>query len=152
MIRRPPRSTLFPYTTLFRSGERAPATAPDRRRGHAGAGAAGALLAKRLLRAVRDRRPALLRPAADPGVGLVGDDDLVHQRLVVVAREHGVRRVDLGRGLALLVQELELHRQAPFFATVRIAGRTVTKPLFAPGTAPLTSSRCRASSTRTTSR
>src|SRR5258707_10040833 len=25
MIRRPPRSTLFPYTTLFRSGERQPA-------------------------------------------------------------------------------------------------------------------------------
>src|SRR5687767_15541555 len=25
MIRRPPRSTLFPYTTLFRSGGRAPA-------------------------------------------------------------------------------------------------------------------------------
>src|SRR2546422_7642464 len=25
MIRRPPRSTLFPYTTLFRSGERAAA-------------------------------------------------------------------------------------------------------------------------------
>src|SRR5258707_6853706 len=24
MIRRPPRSTLFPYTTLFRSGERQP--------------------------------------------------------------------------------------------------------------------------------
>src|SRR2546425_11511702 len=24
MIRRPPRSTLFPYTTLFRSGEQAP--------------------------------------------------------------------------------------------------------------------------------
>src|SRR2546425_7672896 len=29
MIRRPPRSTLFPYTTLFRSGER-------QRRGHRG--------------------------------------------------------------------------------------------------------------------
>src|SRR3712207_8944339 len=29
MIRRPPRSTLFPYTTLFRSGE---GTWPDRRR------------------------------------------------------------------------------------------------------------------------
>src|SRR3712207_7842227 len=29
MIRRPPRSTLFPYTTLFRSGE---AAAPDMRR------------------------------------------------------------------------------------------------------------------------
>src|SRR3712207_8684392 len=26
MIRRPPRSTLFPYTTLFRSAERAPVT------------------------------------------------------------------------------------------------------------------------------
>src|SRR4051794_41602515 len=29
MIRRPPRSTLFPYTTLFRSGE--PAVAPEPR-------------------------------------------------------------------------------------------------------------------------
>src|SRR2546425_3448282 len=41
MIRRPPRSTLFPYTTLFRSGSRLPPTlfrlAPriPRRRGHA---------------------------------------------------------------------------------------------------------------------
>src|SRR2546430_3686604 len=33
MIRRPPRSTLFPYTTLFRSGPPDPASAlPDRRR------------------------------------------------------------------------------------------------------------------------
>src|SRR2546422_4052211 len=29
MIRRPPRSTLFPYTTLFRSRSRAGAVAPD---------------------------------------------------------------------------------------------------------------------------
>src|SRR3712207_7933234 len=28
MIRRPPRSTLFPYTTLFRSSEKPPLTAP----------------------------------------------------------------------------------------------------------------------------
>src|SRR3712207_8408359 len=34
MIRRPPRSTLFPYTTLFRSGVRAGLRA--RRRAHAG--------------------------------------------------------------------------------------------------------------------
>src|SRR3712207_7086532 len=35
MIRRPPRSTLFPYTTLFRSRRRGPASAacaPSRRR------------------------------------------------------------------------------------------------------------------------
>src|SRR3989441_12660419 len=30
MIRRPPRSTLFPYTTLFRSGPRRHAAADDR--------------------------------------------------------------------------------------------------------------------------
>src|SRR2546430_7681657 len=39
MIRRPPRSTLFPYTTLFRSGRRGarravPGAAPARRRWH----------------------------------------------------------------------------------------------------------------------
>src|SRR3712207_8746045 len=33
MIRRPPRSTLFPYTTLFRSGRR---VGDDRRQHHAG--------------------------------------------------------------------------------------------------------------------
>src|SRR3989442_2899556 len=32
MIRRPPRSTLFPYTTLFRSRRTAPRTAEHRRR------------------------------------------------------------------------------------------------------------------------
>src|SRR2546430_4522941 len=32
MIRRPPRSTLFPYTTLFRSRERRPLFAAPRRR------------------------------------------------------------------------------------------------------------------------
>src|SRR5690348_17453651 len=31
MIRRPPRSTLFPYTTLFRSGRRAARAAAGRR-------------------------------------------------------------------------------------------------------------------------
>src|SRR5437762_11070478 len=32
MIRRPPRSTLFPYTTLFRSAQHRPAQGRDRRR------------------------------------------------------------------------------------------------------------------------
>src|SRR2546426_6381856 len=40
MIRRPPRSTLFPYTTLFRSGEdlRVPVRAAARRRHARGGG------------------------------------------------------------------------------------------------------------------
>src|SRR2546427_6140778 len=36
MIRRPPRSTLFPYTTLFRSGEDQRDGQPGRRAGAAG--------------------------------------------------------------------------------------------------------------------
>src|SRR5690348_17421853 len=36
MIRRPPRSTLFPYTTLFRSGQRAAEVQPVRTGEHAG--------------------------------------------------------------------------------------------------------------------
>src|SRR3712207_7764562 len=38
MIRRPPRSTLFPYTTLFRSPERPPARRPQARGGPAADG------------------------------------------------------------------------------------------------------------------
>src|SRR2546426_3956413 len=36
MIRRPPRSTLFPYTTLFRSETRPPSPVPPPRRARAG--------------------------------------------------------------------------------------------------------------------
>src|SRR2546430_13162454 len=39
MIRRPPRSTLFPYTTLFRSPTLA--ALPEHRRQHGASGAAG---------------------------------------------------------------------------------------------------------------
>src|SRR5258706_7358991 len=38
MIRRPPRSTLFPYTTLFRSLRAAPRAGKSPRRVHGGAG------------------------------------------------------------------------------------------------------------------
>src|SRR4051812_49518715 len=41
MIRRPPRSTLFPYTTLFRSPSRAARTWPPRGRGRRAGGVAG---------------------------------------------------------------------------------------------------------------
>src|SRR5256885_11468121 len=40
MIRRPPRSTLFPYTTLFRSPGADRRNAPDAEQSAAGAGAA----------------------------------------------------------------------------------------------------------------
>src|SRR3712207_8433796 len=55
MIRRPPRSTLFPYTTLFRS-RRAGATAPRLR-------AAQAEAARRGPRVVREERPRRRRHA-----------------------------------------------------------------------------------------
>src|SRR3712207_7300512 len=57
MIRRPPRSTLFPYTTLFRSGKE---------RGTLGSRAAFA--AERL---PTDRPPASLRASAAPQRGIL---------------------------------------------------------------------------------
>src|SRR3712207_7362801 len=51
MIRRPPRSTLFPYTTLFRSGDGVAKLTPFFRVAHAG-------LQRRLRDAERERRDA----------------------------------------------------------------------------------------------
>src|SRR6266508_6700378 len=68
MIRRPPRSTLFPYTTLFRSGD----PGPDRI-GAGGGGRPGVVGAAGADRAVDpgegrrgDRRPARVVAAGDP--------------------------------------------------------------------------------------
>src|SRR5258708_11331817 len=63
MIRRPPRSTLFPYTTLFRSGPRPPLVPLERRplaalregQDHH----PGALLHRRSGHAPRDQEPVL---------------------------------------------------------------------------------------------
>src|SRR3712207_8524563 len=57
MIRRPPRSTLFPYTTLFRSGD------GGRRSTGAGAGGGGAV------RPARRRRADAGGRAGEPGRG-----------------------------------------------------------------------------------
>src|SRR3712207_1665856 len=57
MIRRPPRSTLFPYTTLFRSARRAEEVRVHRREARDA----------RLRAALERNRPRLLRP---PEVGL----------------------------------------------------------------------------------
>src|SRR3712207_8837407 len=64
MIRRPPRSTLFPYTTLFRSQLRAREPRPD----DPPAGGAGGADGRRAARA-GGRRPRRRR-AAGPGVGI----------------------------------------------------------------------------------
>src|SRR3712207_7609388 len=64
MIRRPPRSTLFPYTTLFRSGRGGP--------GHEG----GPL--ERRIRGVDDREP--------DGDARVDDRRVAHRDLVVGQR------------------------------------------------------------------
>src|SRR3712207_7515774 len=58
MIRRPPRSTLFPYTTLFRSADHRPARGrpPERRRGgrdHPLAVAPGAVVGRARVRGGR---------------------------------------------------------------------------------------------------
>src|SRR5690606_38339592 len=96
----------------------------------------------------------LLGTGALARVGLVGDDDLVHQVFVVVTTEHGLGCIELRRGLPLLVEEFEFHHFAPSAAwgLALTAGRTLTKPPLAPGIAPLISSSWRASSTRITSR
>src|SRR3712207_8165458 len=71
MIRRPPRSPLFPYTTLFRSrrrlrgagrGVRDGAVPPDRGTGAAGRGAAGVPLlgTRRRLGELADRKSTRL--------------------------------------------------------------------------------------------
>src|SRR3712207_9154218 len=57
MIRRPPRSTLFPYTTLFRSQERAPA--PARAEGRAASSTGVVCRARR--RTSRQEMPSFTR-------------------------------------------------------------------------------------------
>src|SRR3712207_9107359 len=81
MIRRPPRSTLFPYTTLFRSDEapqppvrEAPAhvdaKAPERARGRRGAASAGR----------RGGRDSLPRPMKFEKWNALGNDYVIIER------------------------------------------------------------------------
>src|SRR6185436_10042433 len=92
-----------------RVGEDLAAAAPQRARGHPGARASGALLPPRLLGGVVHRAAVLLRARADARVRLVRDHELVHQRLVEVAREDVVGRLH-GAGGAVAADHLEFHR------------------------------------------
>src|SRR5256885_13129460 len=61
MIRRPPRSTLFPYTTLFRSGGFAPgSSAPGRGASGRGAGVRSSSRRAKRSAAGRDRKSTRL--------------------------------------------------------------------------------------------
>src|SRR2546421_3527875 len=74
MIRRPPRSTLFPYTTLFRSqfgGERAQHLARRRPRGLGVGGREGGEVGV----------PGLGEPAGEPPLELCGEIDRKSTRL-----------------------------------------------------------------------
>src|SRR2546426_6346873 len=72
MIRRPPRSTLFPYTTLFRSGRPARGEAPVGREGHGrGAACCAPTGAPRGLHRPGRRRP---RARGAPGPGLRSEE------------------------------------------------------------------------------
>src|SRR2546422_1390028 len=70
MIRRPPRSTLFPYTTLFRS--------PQRARSHAGA-----------QREDRHRLPRVVRGRGGRVVAVVGRDDDEDRKSTRLNSSHG---------------------------------------------------------------
>src|SRR3712207_8316694 len=69
MIRRPPRSTLFPYTTLFRSAEEAGSVARGRERQCVLAEAGDA----DVRRGHQVGRPVFLARAQHAGVGVAGD-------------------------------------------------------------------------------
>ena len=56
-----------------------------------------------------DLLAVLLGASALAGVGLVGHHDLVHQIFVVFTTEHGLGNIQLGRALALVIQEFEVH-------------------------------------------
>src|SRR5256886_17093213 len=99
MIRRPPRSTLFPYTTLFRSVSGYHHSLENRRRRRQGD-------VRRDGPARRDRDVLQLRAVPDPGRAQAVDAGryAAQEKAAVAAREHAVRRscdgdFDAGEGL-----------------------------------------------------
>src|SRR3989454_10880749 len=98
MIRRPPRSTLFPYTTLFRSRRRAAGAGPPaRRRGRAArrgatAGCGAAVPVQ------PSHRPTLLLAARGPAGGAARMNDLV-AITGIAAGGDGVGRLADGRAV-----------------------------------------------------
>src|SRR5256885_15022049 len=113
MIRRPPRSTLFPYTTLFRSrGSGGGKAEPD----HEDAGSTG-----------RERRGAHHQDAADRGQG-------AGARLP--ARAGGLALVEVADQLSPRRGEARLRGVAPLGGRAPLAGGTRPAASDAPPSAP----------------
>src|SRR5690606_2315165 len=119
--------------------------APQRAADGTGAGTTGTLLTERLGTATGHFGTALLSAGTLAAAGHVGHNCLVYQGLVEFTAEDTIGNLD--RLSAIYIQ---LHLSISPYALT--AGRTITSPPVAPGTAPLTSSRLRSASTRTTSR
>src|SRR5947208_7902628 len=102
MVRRPPRSTLFPYTTLFRSGLVARALellAEPQQRGAAGH--------ERLVAVARERRER-----AEGGVALaVVARDLADQRRLARSEEHTSELESPDHLVCRLLLEKQKHKQ-----------------------------------------
>src|SRR5690606_4634906 len=99
------------------------------------AGPAGALLPVGLLAAAADLAAGLGGVRALAARGLLGDDDLVHQRDVRLLVEDRLRELDAPAGRALGSLDLDgRHCQFSPFTAVR----TSTSPPLGPGTAPFT--------------
>src|SRR4051794_41576264 len=96
MIRRPPRSTLFPYTTLFRSRE-------DRRGG--------------LTLQIVDRIACVGQPPQRRRLLL---DERAHERAVLVQRRPLARRVLLERERHLRSEEHTSELQSPVHLVCRL--------------------------------
>src|SRR5256884_7026660 len=115
MIRRPPRSTLFPYTTLFRSPELR-AVFPGTRQlvlvedPESHAGSSPALRRPAIEQALQPRPPLLrLRPEAPSGQSAVDHERVtVHEaRLITGQPQRGVRDVLGQAGPADRLEHLE---------------------------------------------
>src|SRR2546430_9483251 len=125
MIRRPPRSTLFPYTTLFRSPAgraRRNATAPGPRRTRVAPPPPWRSWGHRLLRAGRARRPAHVVGEQGHCLALARAGRLVHDHLepsevdadLLRGQEMGAGREDRGleHGVAGAVEAQEFASHA----------------------------------------
>src|SRR3989454_12850514 len=95
MIRRPPRSTLFPYTTLFRSLSNAVKFTPEGGRVEVRAASANG---------------GVEISVSDTGIGIAAEDhELIFEEFRQVGSDYARKREGTGLGLSLTKRLVELH-------------------------------------------